>query len=92
MDWPTSKVVQPMAIRRCWLLRQLRATLRPTKPNSSKNISSITEPTKPNSSAKTAKIKSVLWIGRYCSFWVERPNPSPRKPPEPIAIKLCTSW
>ena len=36
-------------------------------------------------------MKSVLWIGRYCIFWVERANPWPKTPPEPMASRLCTS-
>ena len=45
IDCPTSKVVQPIATRRCWLLLQLRAMRRPTKPNSRRKTSRSREPT-----------------------------------------------
>ena len=49
-------------------------------------------PIKPNSSLMIEKIKSVCGSGRKKCFWMEFPNPVPRRPLGPIAYSDCIIW
>ena len=50
----------------------------------------VTQPTNPSSSATIANMKSFCGSGMYKYFCLLFPSPTPNKPPEPIAYKLCT--
>ena len=52
----------------------------------------IKAPTNPSSSVIIEKMKSPCGSGRYQYFWTESPNPRPKKPPLPMAIKACLFW
>ena len=45
-----------------------------------------------DNSAMIEKIKSVCASGRKKSFCLPSPNPSPKKPPEPIDISDSATW
>jgi hypothetical protein len=49
----------------------------------------MSEPIKPNSSVITEKIKSHWGSGRYPYFCTESPNPRPKTPQLPIAMRAC---
>ena len=60
---------------------------------SMEKISMITHaPISPSSSQITEKIKSLYCSGRYRNFCRPRPSPTPKRPPEPMVIRLCASW